>query len=205
MVKVFLEVWDRSEARGAHRLWLGCVGVGGCMRGKVWRTQEHILQEMASKFGALAGAAVAAVGALCSYEARVLHLHSSPGESFQVPFALLALVSPVFQPVEREREREERGGGVLGNNGRASLLNSRVGFASELMPPLSFGRSWVRFWCQVELPFVGYEWWDVWSVHAFDLDCVDRGHIPRGLGFGVCATAWWVSDVWYRMCAANYG
>ena len=54
--------------------------------GGVVKEQEHISQEMASKFGALAGAAVAAVGALCSYEARVLHLHSSPGESFQVPF-----------------------------------------------------------------------------------------------------------------------
>lgn len=72
--------------------------------GDVLKKQEHISQEMASKFGALAGAAVAAVGALCSYEARVLHLHSSPGESFQVPFALFPLVSPVFQPVEREKD-----------------------------------------------------------------------------------------------------
>jgi hypothetical protein len=37
-----------------------------------------------AKYGALAGAAVAAVGALCSYEAHVLHLHSSPGDGFQV-------------------------------------------------------------------------------------------------------------------------
>ncbi len=37
-----------------------------------------------AKYGVLAGAAVAAVGAFCSYEARVLHLHSSPGDGFQV-------------------------------------------------------------------------------------------------------------------------
>lgn len=76
----------------------------GRFGGVLKEQEEHISQEMASKFGALAGAAVAAVGALCSYEARVLHLHSSPGESFQVPFALfsLGLPSPVSQPVERE-------------------------------------------------------------------------------------------------------
>lgn len=37
-----------------------------------------------AKYGALAGAAAAAVGAVCSYEARVLHLHSAGDESFQV-------------------------------------------------------------------------------------------------------------------------
>lgn len=37
-----------------------------------------------AKYGALAGAAAAAVGAVCSYEARVLHLHSAGDESFQI-------------------------------------------------------------------------------------------------------------------------
>jgi len=59
----------------------------GRFGGVLKEQEEHISQEMASKFGALAGAAVAAVGALCSYEARVLHLHSSPGESFQLTMA----------------------------------------------------------------------------------------------------------------------
>jgi len=45
-----------------------------------------------AKYGALAGAAVAAVGAFCSYEARVLHLHSSPGDGFQVLASFLFLV-----------------------------------------------------------------------------------------------------------------
>jgi hypothetical protein len=44
-----------------------------------------------AKYGALAGAAVAAVGAFCSYEARVLHLHSSPGDGFQVLASFLFL------------------------------------------------------------------------------------------------------------------
>ncbi len=45
-----------------------------------------------AKYGALAGAAVAAVGAFCSYEARVLHLHSSPGDGFQVLACFLFLL-----------------------------------------------------------------------------------------------------------------
>jgi hypothetical protein len=45
-----------------------------------------------AKYGALAGAAVAAVGAFCSYEARVLHLHSSPGDGFQVLASFLFLL-----------------------------------------------------------------------------------------------------------------
>ena len=115
VVKVLLRFGTIRRPQGAHRLcwlllccvvscrcwWLFCEGrFGGVLK----EQEEHISQEMASKFGALAGAAVAAVGALCSYEARVLHLHSSPGESFQVPFALfsLGLPSPVSQPVERE-------------------------------------------------------------------------------------------------------
>ncbi|KAH8974862.1 hypothetical protein BDL97_01G123800 [Sphagnum fallax] len=37
-----------------------------------------------ARFGLLAGVATAALGALCSYEARVLHLHSVvPGDTFQ--------------------------------------------------------------------------------------------------------------------------
>lgn len=36
-----------------------------------------------ARFGLLAGVATAALGALCSYEARVLHLHSVvPGDTF---------------------------------------------------------------------------------------------------------------------------
>lgn len=77
----------------------------GRFGGVLKEQEEHISQEMASKFGALAGAAVAAVGALCSYEARVLHLHSSPGESFQVPFALFSLGLPCFSTC-RERRME---------------------------------------------------------------------------------------------------
>ncbi len=41
-----------------------------------------------ARYGALAGAAAAAaaaaIGVLCSYEARVLHFHSSPGDAFKV-------------------------------------------------------------------------------------------------------------------------
>jgi len=52
-----------------------------------------------ARFGLLAGVATAALGALCSYEARVLHLHSVvPGDTFQVwilPCVLFA-VSGVF-------------------------------------------------------------------------------------------------------------
>ena len=29
--------------------------------------------------------------------------------------------------------------------------------------------------------------------------------MPRSLGFGICVTDWWISDVWYCMCAANHG
>jgi hypothetical protein len=52
-----------------------------------------------ARFGLLAGVATAALGALCSYEARVLHLHSVvPGDTFQVlilPCVMFA-VSRVF-------------------------------------------------------------------------------------------------------------
>ncbi len=52
-----------------------------------------------ARFGLLAGVATAALGALCSYEARMLHLHSVvPGDTFQVwilPCAMFA-VSRVF-------------------------------------------------------------------------------------------------------------
>jgi hypothetical protein len=41
-----------------------------------------------ARYGALAGAAAAAaaaaIGVLCSYEARVLHFHSSPGDAFKI-------------------------------------------------------------------------------------------------------------------------
>lgn len=37
-----------------------------------------------ARYGALAGAAAAAIGVLCSYEARVLHFRSSPGDAFKI-------------------------------------------------------------------------------------------------------------------------
>lgn len=29
--------------------------------------------------------------------------------------------------------------------------------------------------------------------------------ISRSLGFGICVIGWCISDVWYCMCAADYG
>jgi hypothetical protein len=52
-----------------------------------------------ARFGLLAGVATAALGALCSYEARVLHLHSVvPGDTFQVWIlpCVMFVVSRVF-------------------------------------------------------------------------------------------------------------
>ncbi len=59
-------------------------GGEGCRLKSIDRSRRTDMARYGALAGAAAAAAAAAIGVLCSYEARVLHFHSSPGDTFKV-------------------------------------------------------------------------------------------------------------------------